>query len=125
MKEKKKVLIVEDEKSLRDIFVDFLRGETDWEIYEAEDGEEALDVLKEHLPDVMVLDILMPKMDGIVLIKKMEAEKISEKTKIIFLTNSSELSTIQAVSSSSVIGYFVKSNIDMREVMERINQVFL
>jgi DNA-binding response OmpR family regulator len=125
MKEKKKVLIVEDEKSLRDIFVDFLRRETDWEIYEAEDGEEALDVLKEHLPDVMVLDILMPKMDGIVLIKKMEAEKISEKTKIIFLTNSSELSTIQAVSSSSVIGYFVKSNIDMREVMERINQVFL
>jgi CheY-like chemotaxis protein len=122
MKEKKKVLIVEDEKSLRDIFVDFLRRETDWEIYEAGDGEEALVLIKEHLPDVMVLDLLMPKMDGIFLMKKMEAEKISQKTKIIFLTNSGELSAIQAVSSPSVVGYFVKSNIDMREILERINE---
>lgn len=122
MKEKKKVLIVEDEKPLRDIFVDFLRGETDWEIYEAGDGEEALALIKEHLPDVVVLDIFMPKMDGIFLMKKMKAEKISDKTKIIFLTNSGDLSAIQAVSFPSVVGYFVKSNIDMREIMERIKE---
>jgi two-component system response regulator (stage 0 sporulation protein A) len=124
MKEKKKVLVVEDEKSLRDIFVDFLRRETDWEIYEAGDGEEALALARVHVPDVVVLDLLMPKMNGITLMKKIEEEKISEKIKIIFLTNSGELSAISAVSSPSVVGYFVKSNIDMREVLERIKEAF-
>jgi DNA-binding response OmpR family regulator len=124
MSDKKKVLIVEDESALRRILVDFLRGETDWDVYEAEDGEEGLAMVRKHLPDVAVLDILMPKMTGTDLAKKMNEEKLTDKTKIIFLTNSGELSSVMAVSSPAVVGYFVKSSIDMREVMEKIEAAF-
>jgi DNA-binding NarL/FixJ family response regulator len=124
MNVKKKIIIVEDEEVLRRILVDFLKGETDWEIYEAGDGEAAFELIMKHLPDVAVLDIAMPKMDGVTLAKKMIESRLTDKTKIIFLTNSGELSAISSVSSSAVAGYFVKSNIDMREVMEKIKEAF-
>jgi CheY-like chemotaxis protein len=124
MEEKKKILIVEDEEALRRILVDFLRGETDWEMYEASDGVEGLEMVKKYAPDIAVLDIAMPRMDGVTLAKKMNEENLTEKTKIIFLTNSGELSAISSVSSSpGVCGYFVKSNIDMRDVLGKIQEV--
>lgn len=124
MPDKKKIIIVEDEEVLRRILVDFLKGETDWEIYEAGDGEAGLELIMKHLPDVAVLDIAMPKMDGVTLAKKMTEARLTDKTKIIFLTNSGELSAISSVSSFAVAGYFVKSNIDMREVLEKIKEAF-
>ena len=123
MSDKKKIMIVEDEDSLRRILADFLKRETDWEIYEAQDGEDALALIKKHLPDMVVLDIAMPKMDGITLAKKMSEETLTEKIKILFLTNSGDLSSVSSASfSPSVVGYLVKSNIDMQEVMDRIKE---
>ncbi|MCK9352068.1 MAG: response regulator [Candidatus Paceibacterota bacterium] len=122
MQENKKILIVEDEEALRRILVEFLRSETAWEVFEAGDGEEALELIRKVSPDLALLDIAMPKMDGLTLAKKMMEEELTEKTKIIFLTNSAELSSISSVSSPAVMGYLVKSNIDMREVIERITE---
>lgn len=122
-KKKKKVLIVEDEEVLRKILSDFLRSETDWEILEAGDGQEAFEKIQTHHPDVGVFDISMPIMDGITLLKKVEAEKLGGDMKIIFLTNSGTLSDIASIQSPLVVGYFVKSNIDMREIMKKIEGI--
>ena len=80
----KKVLIVEDDKDflwiLKQSFVD--KG---FSVVFAEDGEEGLRIAEEEKPDLILLDILMPKMDGIAVAGKLKEKGI--KSKIIFLTN--------------------------------------
>lgn len=122
MNDKKKILVVEDEAPLRRIIGDFLREEKDLEIFEAPDGATALELAKKEKPDIVLLDIVMPIMDGVTFAKRMNEERLTEKTKIIFLTNSGDLSMISQVSSPAVVGYFVKSNIDLRELLETIRK---
>jgi CheY-like chemotaxis protein len=123
MNEKKKILVVEDEAPLRRIVKDFLQSEGDLEVLEAEDGTTALEIIRKDMPDLVLLDIVMPIMDGVAVAKKMNEEHLTDRTKIMFLTNSSDLSMISLVSSPAVVGYFIKSNIDLRELLESIRKV--
>jgi CheY-like chemotaxis protein len=122
MNDKKKILVVEDEAHLRKIIGDFLRGEDGLEVLEAEDGAVALEIVRKDMPDLILLDIVMPVMDGVAFAKKMNEEHLSERTKIMFLTNSGDLSIISSVSSPSVVGYFIKSNIDLRDLLKKIKE---
>ncbi|MFA5830452.1 MAG: response regulator [Candidatus Paceibacterota bacterium] len=122
MKDKKKILVVEDEAHLRKIIGDFLRGEDELTVFEAEDGAVALEMVKKDMPDLILLDIVMPVMDGVTFAKKMNEEHLAERTKIMFLTNSGDLSIISSVSSPSVVGYFIKSNIDLRDLLKKIKE---
>ena len=58
------ILVVDDEKEIRDAIEIYLRGEN-YKVYKAGDGIEALDILNEHEIHVIILDIMMPKLDGI------------------------------------------------------------
>ena len=60
---KKKVLVVDDDEGLRDLYEEELEGEG-YEVVTAENGREALQKLEEEKPDLVVLDVVMPKMDG-------------------------------------------------------------
>ena len=64
-----KILVVDDEEYIRDVIVTYLNNEG-YQTYQAEDGYQALDMLEKDKYDLMVLDIMMPEMDGFTLLEK-------------------------------------------------------
>lgn len=122
MNEKKKVLVVDDEAVLRRAIVDTLKAEEGLDVFEAADGEEAFLSIQKNHPDLVLLDIMMPKMDGLTVIKKLRTENALGNTKIMFLTNSSELSQIATAMASGAFDYLVKADWDMKDVVAKVKE---
>jgi DNA-binding response OmpR family regulator len=93
---KKKILVVDDEKDLRDLLKWFLKSK-DYEVLEASDGKSSLDIVKKEKPDLVLLDIMMPDLDGWEVSKKIKEDRSFKSTPISML---SVLSTAEAVDKS-------------------------
>ena len=123
MENKKKILIVEDDESLRLILKDALICEKIFEIYDTSDGVSALEMVEKYSPDLAVIDIGIPRIDGLSLARMMSDKKFTAKTKILFLTNSSDISRISVASAiDGVIGYLIKADWDISEVVKQIKE---
>ena len=123
-----KILIVEDEETLRNVLADKLKSE-DFEVLEASNGEEGLTSAQSNEPDLILLDILMPVMDGFTMTEKLrQSEKESGKqpseyVPIIFLTNLGEEKGLTQSQKHGVYNYLVKSNWKLENVVIRIKEV--
>ncbi|KKS27514.1 MAG: hypothetical protein UU88_C0005G0019 [Parcubacteria group bacterium GW2011_GWC1_42_11] len=118
---KKIILVVEDEDPLRMVLKDVLTVEG-YGILEAKNGIEGLDMaLREH-PDLILLDILMPKMDGLEMLKKLREDEWGRKAPVIVLTNLSDNEDIARAVEEDVFEYFVKTDIKINEVIARIRE---
>ena len=82
--DKKKILIVDDEPSVR-LLVSSMLGK-DHIIIEANDGEEAIDIAQSRKPDLIFMDIMMPKMDGYTACNKIKTELVAKAPPIVMLT---------------------------------------
>jgi CheY-like chemotaxis protein len=80
----KKILIVDDSWVIRQYLSRLLTGKGDYEVTEAVDGKDALDKINETIPDCIILDLLMPRMNGIETIEKMN--ELNIKVPVIFLS---------------------------------------
>lgn len=80
------ILIVEDEKTLNDAYTTILTKEN-YTVLSAHDGEEALTILKKSTPDVILLDLRMPNVDGIEFLKRYKVLTLSNKPHIIVFSN--------------------------------------
>lgn len=120
----KKILIVDDERALRRALVDIFKTDGAFEVSEASDGEEAFLSIQKNRPDIILLDIAMPKMDGLTVMKKLKTENLLGDTKVIFLTNSGELSHIATAMSSGAFDYLVKSDWDIKDVVAKVKEKF-
>ena len=114
----KKVLIVEDDKD----FIWILQKgfeKQGFSLFIAEDGEEGLKKIEEEKPDLILLDILLPKMDGITVAKKLKEQGI--KTQIIFL---SSLMGKVPVAEDLVIeaDYIIKSSMHIDQLLAKVKQ---
>ena len=115
----KKILIVEDEKSLAKILEHKLLSSG----FYAEvvfDGENALEKLNENHYDLMLLDLILPKVDGFGVLETMKKKKI--KCKVIVLSNLSQTEDIDRVKQLGVIDYLVKSDIPLIDVVEEVRK---
>ena len=120
----KKILIVEDEIVVALPLLDTLKKEG-FNVIKAKDGEEGLAVALKDRPDLILLDILMPKMDGLTMMKKLRAENEWGKTvPIILLTNlnpdSEEIN--KRIAEDVPAYYLVKTNWSMGDVIEKIKE---
>jgi len=118
--DKKKILIVDDEVSLRRALFDALKTEGNFDLLEAGDGEAALEIMRKERPDLVLLDIAMPKMDGMEVARKAQAENLLEKTKIIFLTNSTDITQIATAVEVGSSDYLIKADWDMKDILSRV-----
>ncbi len=118
--DKKKILIVDDEVALRRAIVDSLKTEGNFDILEAGDGEVALEIIKKEQPDLVLLDIAMPKMDGMEMARRAQEEKLLEKTKIIFLTNSTDITQIATAVEVGSSDYLIKADWDIKDIVGRV-----
>lgn len=117
-----KVLIVEDEEFLRDVYVDTLSPQG-YIIEVAKDGEEALDKIKNNDWDLILLDILLPKMSAFDVLEKLNNDPEYNKAKnknILFLTNLDSESDMHRALALGGHGYLIKSNITPGELIQQI-----
>ena len=123
----KKILVieeVEDDVSLRNAIRTKLSLEG-FNVLEAKNGEEGLAIALAKHPDLILLDIVMPKVDGITMMKKLRQEnEWGKNVPIILLTNlgKDDDKIIQAVSENEPAYYIVKSDYSMKELIEKIRQ---
>ncbi|MFH1822243.1 MAG: response regulator [Patescibacteria group bacterium] len=114
-----KILIAEDEIATRKVLADTLR-QSGFKVFEAEDGEQALIVaLKEH-PDLILLDIIMPKLDGLGVLEKLREDPWGKKATLILLTNMKDSESISKALKYNVTEYFTKSDWELAEIVEKV-----
>jgi len=114
----KKVLVVEDDEDFLWILKQGLAGKG-FSVVFAKDGEEGLEMAGKEKPDLILLDILMPKMDGIALAKTLRQRGF--KSKIIFLTNlKGELPVADGTVAET--DYLVKSNASIDQIVAKIRE---
>ncbi len=119
--QKKIILVVEDEEPLQLVLKDVLAVEG-YLVLAAKNGIEGLEVaLREH-PDLILLDILMPKMDGLEMLKKLREDEWGHKVPVIVLTNLSDNEDIAKAVEEDVFEYLVKTDIKINEVITRIRE---
>lgn len=90
----KKILIVDDEPNIV-MTLEYAFRKQGFEVFIARDGSEALDILKNAIPDVIILDIMMPNVDGYETLKNIKENKKMENTKVVFLTAKNKASDIE------------------------------
>jgi len=118
------ILVVEDEPAMCQTLMDNLVSEG-FNVLQAKDGVEGLAVSSAHHPDLILLDILMPQMDGLAMMQKLRAQDAwGKKVPIILLTNLSpdEDRIMKRVTEDEPAYYLVKTDWKMSEVMEKIKE---
>lgn len=89
-----KILIVDDEPNIV-MTLEYAFKKNNFEVYIARDGSEALQILKNHIPDIVLLDIMMPNVDGYETLKLIKENKQLQHTKVIFVTAKNKASDIE------------------------------
>lgn len=120
MKKQKKVLIVEDEKNLREALADAFQHRK-FTSLQAKNGKEALTVaLKEH-PDVIILDLLMPEVDGMTAFHKIRKSSWGAKVPVIILTNLNPTAQdlVQEVITTEPLFYLIKSDWKLSDIIDK------
>ena len=118
-----KILIVEDEAYLRDALATHLSNEG-FTVSQAENGAEGLKVaLKEH-PDLLLIDIIMPEMDGIAMLKKIREDEWGKHASVILLTNLSSMEKIADAAEYGAKEYLIKADLTLSQITEKVKEKF-
>ena len=118
MENKKKILIVEDEESLAGALT--LKLDDNFEVLAAKNGEDGLAVALKAHPDLILLDIVMPKMDGIEMLKKLRADEWGKKVEVIVLTILRDNEKVAEVLDNEAFEYLVKTDTKLEDVVTKI-----
>ena len=117
----KQILFIEDESAIHKTFSDALSSE-DYEITSALDGEIGLRLAKEKKPDLILLDLVLPKLNGFEVLKALKADEATKAIPVIVLTNLEQMEDIQKAIDLGARTYLVKSNYDLSEVVDMIKK---
>jgi len=123
MANKKTVLLVEDEKMLSSMYTTKFTKEG-YNLIQAFDGEEGLTKAKNQKPDLILLDIIMPKLDGFVVLKALKEDPILKNVPVILLTNLGQDEDIKKGKELGADDYFIKANHTPAEVVEKVQSFF-
>jgi DNA-binding response OmpR family regulator len=115
----KKILIVEDEKSLADLLAEKLQADG-FEVATAGNGEDGLSKALEWRPDVILLDVVMPKMDGMTMLHKLREHDEGKKIQVIMLTNLSDSQRVYEAMTNGVFDFLVKSNWEIDDLVQEV-----
>lgn len=115
----KTVLIVDDDKLTREGLATMLRS-SGHSVIEAEDGEQALEMIGQRLPDLLITDIRMPNMDGVTLVEQVRTADQLKGLPIIVLTNDDTAQTINRALAAGVTVYLSKANLGPESLSQQI-----
>ena len=118
MVKQKTILIVEDEEPMLEALINIFKKEG-IELLQARDGEEGLNLAMKEKPDLVLLDIIMPKIDGMTVMKKIrENKRWGKNVPIIMLTNLSDPDSVSEAAKYQVYDFLVKTDWKLDEVVK-------
>lgn len=119
---KAKVLIVDDDAFLSGIYATKLELEG-FEVVSARDGEEGLKAAAKESPDLILLDVLMPKLDGFEVLKRLKSDEAVKAIPVIMLTNLGQKEDIEKGMQDGAEDYLIKAHFVPAEAVEKIKKV--
>ena len=117
-----KILIVEDDKFLRELIVKKLVKEN-FEIVEANDGEEGFKMILAEKPDLVLLDLILPGIDGFEVLSRAKADESLKSIPIIVLSNLGQREDIEKCMKLGAADYMIKAHFTPIEIVEKIKSV--
>lgn len=103
----RKILIVDDEPNIV-MSLEYAFKKKAFEVFVARDGTEALEIAKKQIPNVIILDIMMPQMDGYETLKRLRKDKNLADTKVIFLSAKSKMADVEKGLDMGADSYMTK-----------------
>ncbi len=119
---KVKVLIVDDDAFLSGIYATKLELDG-FEVATARDGEEGLKAAMREKPDLILLDVLMPKLDGFEVLKRLKADPETKPIPVIMLTNLGQKEDIEKGLQDGAVDYLIKAHFVPAEAVDKIKKV--
>lgn len=122
----KKILVVEDDQDLLQVILGRL-SVSNFHVISAGDGEEAISMILDNKPDLVLLDLLLPKLDGFHVLERIRhyPDAGIAATKVIILSNLWSDKDILRAQALKIDEYYVKANTNLDEVFEKITQILL
>lgn len=115
----KKILFIEDESALQKTFGEILKQEGH-EMISALDGETGLRLAKTKKPDLILLDLILPRLHGFEVLKELKKDESTRDIPVIVLTNLEGLGDVEKAIGLGATTYLVKSSYSLKEVVEKI-----
>lgn len=117
---KKTIVVVEDEQVLlKALNIELLNA--GFEVIVAADGKAGLNMVKANKPDLVLLDLLLPKIDGYAVLVELKKNAKTKNIPVIILSNFGETENIEKAMELGAVDYFVKSSTDLGDVVKKIN----
>jgi len=117
----KKILIVDDEPKIV-MALEYTFKKQNFEVYIARDGQEALDILDTQMPDIIILDVMMPNVDGYATIEQIKENERLKNCKIIFLSAKNKEKDIEKGLSLGADLYVLKP-FSVKKLIEQVNEL--
>jgi len=118
-KYKTKILLIEDDKMLADMYITKFSKEG-LEVVRAEDGAKGLELAKKEKPDLILLDIIMPKLDGFAVLRELKKDNQMGGTHVLLLTNLGQSEDVEKGRELGADDYFIKANHTPAEIVEKV-----
>ena len=116
------VLVVEDDRFLRRACEVSLR-QRGFTVLTAPDGEAALELIRAELPGLVLLDLLMPRMSGLELLRRLRSEERTHALPVLVISNSSREEDVAELERLGITGYLVKANLSLEELGNTVTRI--
>lgn len=118
----KKVLVIEDETALSELLSEKFAQEG-FKVRSAESAETGIKLALNFLPDLILLDIILPGMDGLTMLKKLRQNRWGSRVPVIILSNLNDQESVSKAMKIGVYDFLVKSNVKLSDVVEEVREV--
>jgi len=117
----KKILFIEDEAALQKTFRDILEKEG-YQMISALDGESGLRLAKSQKPDLILLDLILPRKDGFEVLKELKEDEATKGIPVIVLTNLEDIESVERAIELGATTYLVKAQYTLEEVIQKVKK---
>ena len=118
----KTILVIEDDKFLRELISRKLTGEG-FDVLEAVDGEDGVKKIKEEKPDIVLLDLILPGIDGFEVLAKLRDDPEISPIPVIILSNLGQREEVEKGLKLGAIDYLIKAHFTPGEIIEKIKNI--
>lgn len=118
-----KILLIEDDPFIREMYIAKIEQEKDYKVIEANNGELGLQKTEEENPNLILLDVVLPKMDGFSVLKQLKQNQKTKDIPVIILSNLGHKSDIDKGFSLGAKEYIIKSHFTPSEILKKIKEI--
>lgn len=120
--EKRKILIVEDDVFFRELLLKKFQKEN-FDVFIAKDGKEGFTYLESNNPDIIVLDLILPDLNGYEILSMLKREKKTKGVPVVVLSNLGQQEEMEKAMSLGAAEFLIKVNFTLEEIVEKVKQV--